>query len=196
MLHDWCNDMWYVLIESLHNTLCTSLCFSSFQPVLHDWCNDMYWFHSFLLLLLYIINNMLIELLTNTLPHLSLFQRARWSPCRRTSTRPPSEGQPRCRVTRPATRSPPSPGGRRTETCPSTFCRSHSFFCLFLTSFLCPSFHFHHSLPFSFQPVLHDWCNKGCGMCYPVCGMVHIKEPLQLTNVAAAGFLSHYQNGP
>ena len=23
---------------------------------------------------------------------------------------------------------------------------------------------------FSFQPVLHDWCNKGCGMCYPVCG--------------------------
>ena len=33
---------------------------------------------------------------------------------------------------------------------------------------------------FSFQPVLHDWCNKGRGMCYPVCGMVHIKEPLQL----------------
>ena len=31
---------------------------------------------------------------------------------------------------------------------------------------------------FSFQPVLHDWFNKGCGMCYPVCGMVHIKEPL------------------
>ena len=31
---------------------------------------------------------------------------------------------------------------------------------------------------FSFQPVLHDWCNKGSGMCYPVCGMVHIKEPL------------------
>ena len=33
---------------------------------------------------------------------------------------------------------------------------------------------------FSFQPVLHDWCNKCCGMCYPVCGMVHIKEPLLL----------------
>ena len=33
---------------------------------------------------------------------------------------------------------------------------------------------------FSFQPVLHDWCNKGCGMYYPVCGMVHIKEPLLL----------------
>ena len=33
---------------------------------------------------------------------------------------------------------------------------------------------------FSFQPVLYDWCNKGRGMCYPVCGMVHIKEPLLL----------------
>ena len=25
---------------------------------------------------------------------------------------------------------------------------------------------------FLFQPVLHDWCNKGRGMSYPVCGMV------------------------
>ena len=33
---------------------------------------------------------------------------------------------------------------------------------------------------FSFQPVLHDWCNKGRCMCYLVCGMVHIKEPLLL----------------
>ena len=33
---------------------------------------------------------------------------------------------------------------------------------------------------FSFHPVLHDWCNKGRGMCYPVCGMVHIKELLLL----------------
>ena len=33
---------------------------------------------------------------------------------------------------------------------------------------------------FSFKPVVHDWCNKGCGMCYPLCGMVHIKEPLLL----------------
>ena len=33
---------------------------------------------------------------------------------------------------------------------------------------------------FSFQPVLHDLYNKGCGMCYPVCGMMHIKEPLLL----------------
>ena len=33
---------------------------------------------------------------------------------------------------------------------------------------------------FSFQPVLHDWCNKGHDMYYPVCGMMHIKEPLLL----------------
>ena len=33
---------------------------------------------------------------------------------------------------------------------------------------------------FSFQPVLHDWCNKGHGMCNPIGGMVHIKEPLLL----------------
>ena len=26
----------------------------------------------------------------------------------------------------------------------------------------------------------HDWCNKGRGMCYPVCGMMHIKELLLL----------------
>ena len=33
---------------------------------------------------------------------------------------------------------------------------------------------------FSFQPIVHDWCNKGRVMCYPACGMVHIKEPLLL----------------
>ena len=33
---------------------------------------------------------------------------------------------------------------------------------------------------FSFQPVPHDLDNKRRGMCYPVCGMVHIKEPLLL----------------
>ena len=33
---------------------------------------------------------------------------------------------------------------------------------------------------FSFQPVPHNWCNKGHGMCYSVCGMMHIKEPLLL----------------
>ena len=37
-----------------------------------------------------------------------------------------------------------------------------------------------HLLLDSFQPVLHDWCNKGHGMSYPVCGMVYIKEPLLL----------------
>ena len=26
----------------------------------------------------------------------------------------------------------------------------------------------------------NDWCNKGRGMCYPVCGMMHIKEHLLL----------------
>ena len=48
-------------------------------------------------------------------------------------------------------------------------------------------------------PVFHDWCNKGCGMCNPVCGMVHIKELLLLIRkssyVVAAGFLSHYLCG-
>ena len=33
---------------------------------------------------------------------------------------------------------------------------------------------------FSFQPVLHDWCNNGIGRYYTVCGMIHIKEPLLL----------------
>ena len=31
-----------------------------------------------------------------------------------------------------------------------------------------------------FHPVLHNWCNKGCGMCYPVCGIMHIKYTLLL----------------
>ena len=33
---------------------------------------------------------------------------------------------------------------------------------------------------FSFQPVIHDCCDKSHGMYYPVCGMMHIKEPLLL----------------
>ena len=37
---------------------------------------------------------------------------------------------------------------------------------------------------FSFQPVLHDWCTKGCSMYYPVCGMMHIKEPLLLIGMS------------
>ena len=31
---------------------------------------------------------------------------------------------------------------------------------------------------FSFQPMLHDWCNKGRVMCYPACGTVHNKITL------------------
>ena len=46
---------------------------------------------------------------------------------------------------------------------------------------------------FLFQPVLHDWCNKGPGMCYPVCGMMHIKESLLLIGKSSpcggSGFL-------
>ena len=41
---------------------------------------------------------------------------------------------------------------------------------------------------FLFQPVLHDWCNKGCGMCYLVCGMMRIKEPLLLIRMSSSRF--------
>ena len=45
----------------------------------------------------------------------------------------------------------------------------------------------------SFQPLLHDWCNKGRGMYYPVFGMVHVKEPLLLIGKSSlcggSGFL-------
>ena len=34
---------------------------------------------------------------------------------------------------------------------------------------------------FLYQPVFHNWCNKGYGKYYPVCGMVHIKDHLLLT---------------
>ena len=44
---------------------------------------------------------------------------------------------------------------------------------------------------FSFQPVLHDWCNKGRGMCYPVWWMVHIKEPLLLLGKTIGMVLNH-----
>ena len=40
---------------------------------------------------------------------------------------------------------------------------------------------------FSFQPVLDDRCNKGRGMCYPVCGMVHIKENLLIKKISPCG---------
>ena len=31
---------------------------------------------------------------------------------------------------------------------------------------------------FLYQLVLHNKCNKDCGMYYPVCGVMHIKYPL------------------
>ena len=53
---------------------------------------------------------------------------------------------------------------------------------------------------FSFQPVLHDWCNKGRGKFYPVCGMMHIKEPLLLIGESSpcggSGFPSRSPSGP
>ena len=45
---------------------------------------------------------------------------------------------------------------------------------------------------FSFQRVFSNWCNTGHGMCYPFCGMVHIKNGAH--EVVAADFLSHYLN--
>ena len=38
----------------------------------------------------------------------------------------------------------------------------------------CASLHLTSTLENS-EPVLHDWCNKGRGMCYHVCGIMHIK---------------------
>ena len=38
---------------------------------------------------------------------------------------------------------------------------------------------------FSFQLVLNDWCNKGRIMCYPVRGMMHVKEPLLLIGTSS-----------
>ena len=50
-----------------------------------------------------------------------------------------------------------------------------------------------------FQPVLHNLCNKDCGMCYPVCGIVHIKEPLLLirkSSLCGDSRFPRYLNGP
>ena len=54
---------------------------------------------------------------------------------------------------------------------------------------------------FSFKLVLHNWCNKGHSMCYPVCGMVHKKELWLLIGKSSpcgsSGFpLSRYLSGP
>ena len=42
------------------------------------------------------------------------------------------------------------------------------------------------------QPVLHDWCNRGRGMCYRVCGMIHIKEPLLLIGKSSPCYFTVY----
>ena len=54
---------------------------------------------------------------------------------------------------------------------------------------------------FSYQPVPHDWCNKGHSMYSPVCGIMHIKYLFLLigknsTCSDAVGFLSCYLNDP
>ena len=33
---------------------------------------------------------------------------------------------------------------------------------------------------FLLQPMLHIWCNKCCGIYYPVCGIVYLNNPLLL----------------
>ena len=42
-----------------------------------------------------------------------------------------------------------------------------------------------HCLPF--QSVLHDWCNKGCGMCYLVCGGARCSSMLRAFAHGAMG---------
>ena len=41
---------------------------------------------------------------------------------------------------------------------------------------------------FSFQPVFRNWCNKGRGMCYPVYGMMHIKNPQRNQSYCSPSF--------
>ena len=53
---------------------------------------------------------------------------------------------------------------------------------------------------FSYQPVLHNWCNIGCGMYYPVWDDAY-KRTLaanreRVAHVVAMGFLSRYLSGP
>ena len=64
---------------------------------------------------------------------------------------------------------------------------------------------------FSFQPVLHIWCNKSCGICYLACGMMDVKElslligktgpdgavAMSLANrMVGTGFVSRYRLQP
>ena len=52
------------------------------------------------------------------------------------------------------------------------------------------------------RSILHDgptavsapnWWNKGCGMCYPVGGMVHIKNPLLLMKLRQQVFFFAFE---
>ena len=49
---------------------------------------------------------------------------------------------------------------------------------------------------YSFQPVLYDRYNKGHGMCYPACEMVHTKDPLLLTERVANVVMAVGLRGP
>ena len=52
---------------------------------------------------------------------------------------------------------------------------------------------------FSLHSLLHDWCNKGHGMCYPVWDSTYNRTLVvgqKERNVAAAGFLSSYLRFP
>ena len=46
---------------------------------------------------------------------------------------------------------------------------------------------------FSYQPVLHDWCIKGRGLCYSVCGMMHIGGIAPNQVIARSEFEVHRQ---
>ena len=74
---------------------------------------------------------------------------------------------------------------------------ARTYVCVF--TYVCVSMHAYPLSNFPLQPVLHNWCNKGRGVCYPVCGMMHIKGLLLLIGKSSpcsgSGFLSHYLSG-
>ena len=76
--------------------------------------------------------------------------------------------------------------------------RKEMFYLMKHPTHLCMVICAHLLTPFQnmFQPVLHNWSNKGCGMCYPVCGM---KKPLLLITknslCGSSGFISRYLSG-
>ena len=47
---------------------------------------------------------------------------------------------------------------------------------------------------FLFQPVSHDWINKGCGMCCALCWLDRANKVAYV--VVETGFLFLYLNGP